>query len=312
MIQGRSCAAALSLILGLWHAGLSHAQTGAAPEVWASFPSPTFIENLDVAPDGTALVTNYTGKGLELVSAGQPVRRFATLEAHPVSVLRLNGGLLVAVHGKSFVDRPAFIGSGRLLRLDSSGKPVSDVAVPEAGMLNGMVPAPDGAVLIADSIKGQIMRFDPAAGTVATIFSDPRLVAQTAPYFLPGANGLKIRDGQLYISSSAQKTLFRIAISADGKISGEMSVFARFPGADDFVLLPEGGIVMTTHGDRIIRQAADGTQSVVTTDPRVLGNTSVGLVGTGPGRKLLVLGTGGFSEGGKGDAVVLAVPLPSP
>ncbi|MDX2235885.1 MAG: hypothetical protein NW200_15400, partial [Hyphomonadaceae bacterium] len=126
-------------------------------------------------------------------------------------------------------------------------------------------------------------------------------------------NGLKRTDGALILSSSATRTLYQIALSPNGLPQGPMTpVVANLPGADDFAILPEGGYVVATHGDRVVRVGADGAVSTVTEDPRVRGSTAVALVGDGAARRLAILGTGGFSEGLGQPAVVLAVALPTP
>jgi hypothetical protein len=301
----------ISLLGSVWIAtcAISAAQASDSARTLARYPSPTFLENLYVAADDMIYVTNYTGRGIERIAPGKPAERFVNLTAHPVSLLASGDGFVVAVHGASFVDGPAFIGSGRLLRLDRQGTVIKDIPARDAGMLNGMVQAPDGAILIADSIKGQILRFDPGTDAVSVWFSDPVLIAQTTPHFLPGANGLKFKERSLYVSSSATRSLYRLAIQNDRPV-GSLEKVVELQGADDFIILPEGGYVVATHGDRVVKVDATGNITPLTTDVRVRGNTAVGVIGSGSTRKAVVLGTGGFSEGGKDDATVLAIPLP--
>lgn len=283
----------------------------AAPTALATYPSPTFLENLVTTADGALYFTNYTGKAVEVLRPDAPVAVFAQLDAYPVSILPLGEGYLVVAHGASFADGPAFIGTSKLLVLDASGKVTSTIPAPQAGFLNGMLAAADGSILIADSVKSQILRFDPASGALTTWFADPLLAPQTEPDFRPGANGLKATDGGLIVSSSAQKALYKIAIGPDSAPSGGLTpIVTDLPGADDFAPLPEGGFVVATHSDRVVRVGADGAISTITDDPRIRGNTAVALQGSGPDRRVVILGTGGFSEGLKGDAVVLAAPLP--
>jgi hypothetical protein len=278
-------------------------------ETLASYPAPTFLENLDVAIDGAIYVTNYTGRGVERIRPGQKAERFADLDTHPVSILATPSGFLVAAHGKSFTNGPAFIGSGRLLTLDRTGKVIDDLPAPEAGMMNGMVRLPSGAVLIADSVKGQILHYDPAVRRIETWFSDPRLLPQTAPQFLPGANGLKLRDGALLVSSSAQRRIFKLTLTPDGAPEAFEPLLDLPGGADDFAVLPDGGLLVATHGETVLRVSKSGETSVLTKDRRVRGNTAVAVSGAGKDRRAIILGTGGFSEGGKDDAVVIAIPL---
>jgi len=309
-----SAAVAAGIVSALLVAGCQPkaARQEPAGEVLASYPGPTFLENLYVAPDGAVFFTNYTARTVEMVRPGQPVRTFAQLDSHPVSLLPRGDGFLLAVHGVPFTDATALAGSGRILMLDKDGFVTEAVDAPDAGFLNGMALLPDGSALIADSVKAQILRFDPETGTLAPWFSDPRLAPAVEPRFLPGVNGLKIVGGVLWLTSSARKALFRLPLSPDGQPAGALEVMAEnLPGADDFAPLPEGGFLLATHADRVVRISATGEVETFSADPRMLGSTAVALQGAGAERRAIVLGTGGFSEGGGADAVVLAVPAPA-
>lgn len=284
-----------------------------AGEVLARYPGPTFLENLHVDPDGAVFFTNYTGRTIETMQPGQPARTFAAMDSHPVSLLPLGAGFLVAVHGAPFTDPAALAGSGRLLFVDKEGVVTDAVDAPEAGFLNGMAALPDGSVLIADSVKAQILRFDPETRTLQTWFADPQLAPEVSPQFLPGVNGLKIVGGVLWLTSSARKALYRMALSPDGQPAGPLTLAAEdLPGADDFAPLPEGGFLIATHGAEVVRLSADGEVSSFLQDVRTRGSTAVALIGVGAARKAVILGTGGFAEGAGEDAVVLAVPAPTP
>ncbi len=279
----------------------------------ASYPAPTFLENLTVAAEGAILFTNYTGKSIErLPAGGGAAATFARLDVHPVSILPQGEGFLVAAHATPFTAGPSFLGTGVMVALDATGAEIARTPAPQAGFLNGMVEAPDGGVLIADSARAQILRFDPQTRAFSIWFADPVLAPNAEP-FLPGANGLKIDDGVLIVSSSATRKLYQIALSPNGLPQGPITpVDANLPGADDFAVLPEGGFVVATHGDRVVAVGADGIAKPITDDPRVRGSTAVALTGYGAERRLIVLGTGGFSEGLGQPAKVLAIPFPAP
>jgi hypothetical protein len=98
-----------------------------------------------------------------------------------------------------------------------------------------------------------------------------------------------------------------------GEPAGPLEPVAEgLPGADDFAPLGEGGFIVTTHADRVVTIDATGAVATLTTDPRVRGSTAVAVMGDGADRRVIILGTGGFSEDAGEDAVVLAVPLPVP
>ena len=235
------------------------AKEAPAGEVLASYPGPTFLENLYVAPDGALFFTNYTARTVELVRPGQPAQTFAQLDSHPVSLLPRGEGFLLAVHTAPFTDPAALAGSGRILMLDKEGFVTEAVDAPDSGFLNGMATLPDGSVLIADSVKAQILRFDPETGALAAWFSDPQLAPAVEPRFLPGVNGLKLVGGVLWLTSSARKALFRLPLTPDGQPAGPLEVMAEnLPGADDFTPLPEGGFLLATHADRVVKITAAG------------------------------------------------------
>lgn len=282
----------------------------AGAQVLAEFPGPTFLENLYVAPDGAVYFTNYTGKAIERRLPNGSVAPFTILDSYPVSLAPMGLGFLAAVHATPFT-QGNFAGSGRLLRIDHMGMVMEAFDAPEAGFLNGMAALPNGDVLVADSLKAQILRFDPKARTLTAWFSDPQLAPQTQPSFLPGANGLKLVGSDLIISSSARKALFRLPLTPDFQPAGPLQMLVdALPGADDFAPLPEGGYLLATHGDSILRIAPNGATSVLTNDPRIKGATAVALMGDGAARRAVILGTGGFSAGDSADAVVLSVPAP--
>ena len=306
---------ALALVIALCACAPStpapEASAPVEPQALATYAAPTFLENLTVAADGSILFTNYTNRSIERAPAdGGAAASFAALDVHPISILPLADGYLVAGQATPFTQGAAAIGSGVLLFLDAQGAVSQRLPIPEVLFPNGMLSLSSDAVLIADSVGGQIVRLDLATRAISPWFADPVLAPQTTPNFLPGANGLKLQDGALIISSSATRTLYRLALGADGQPQGGLTpVVVNLPGADVFVVLPEGGFLVSTHGDRVVRVGADGAVSDLTTDARVRGNTALALIGEGERRRAVILGTGGFSEGLGQDAVVLSVPL---
>lgn len=282
-----------------------------APAVLASFDAPAFLENLIAEPDGSAVFTNYTGKSLHRIAADGTLSLVAGLDVHPVSLVRLGDTYLLAAHAIPFTVGPEFIGSGQLLTLSAAGEVLSKLAVPQAGFLNGMVVAADGKVLIADSVNAQILVYDPVSSALETWFADALLAPQTDPFFLPGANGLKFEGGDLLVSSSATRSIYRLGVSANGAAEGPLEpVVADLPGTDDFLVLPEGGYVATTHANLVVSISPEGEVKTVTDDARLKGNTAVALRGSGETRTLLVLGTGGLSEDLAELGVVMELPFP--
>lgn len=297
-----------SILLG----GTPSAQAQCArAETLAEFPSGTFLENLAVLPDGRVLFTSYFGREILAHAPGGATTRFATLPAHPVAVLPLGSGeLLVSAHGTPFTAGPGFATTQRLLRLDSSGALLAETPLPEARFLNGMATLPDGSVLAADSIAATLWRVDPVAGTARAWLSDPRLAASQDGGFRPGANGVKLHDGRVFVSSSAAGALFAVGLTTSLDPAGPLAEVARPGGIDDFAIAPDGTVVLATHATSIQRIAPDGTVAVVLPEAAE-GATAVAFVpGATPPREAYALTTGGLLEGGKAPARLLRLALP--
>ncbi len=277
-------------------------------EVLTRHPPGTFLENLTVAEDGSVYYTNYTGKTIERWRAGEGQSTFVALPDHPVSLVALQDGFAIVAHRGSFFDGPSVLGTGRIYRLDKSGAILAEHPAPEAGFLNGSVLMDADTLLIADSASGAIWRHDLDAGTLVPFFASSQLSPQGEP-FVPGANGLKLAAGALMISSSAQRAIFRLPLEGGAPAGPLTRAVDGLPGADDFALLPGGGMIVATHGEALIEVSATGEQTVLSRHPAVLGATALAVIGKGADRRVLVLGTGGATIGGKGDASLVSLPL---
>jgi sugar lactone lactonase YvrE len=236
-------------------------------------------------------------------------RTFATLSAHPVSILAIGDGFLVSAHGKPFVSGPGFVETQQFLLLDGEGREIASFPAPDARFLNGMVRHAGGTVLIADSIAATIWQVDPKARSMRPWLRDEALAQDPAVKdFKPGANGLKRQGDLLLISNSSRGAITKVAIGGDGNPAGAVTELAKVGAIDDFVVGPQGEIIFATHGAKLQRRAADGTTTTLL-ESGCDGCTAVAFVKDGSGADaLLILTTGGFSEGRKDPARVLRLP----
>lgn len=298
----------LALMSGLVGASPAQSQQSPSVEVLAEYPAGNFLENLDVLPDGRVVFTSYFAKRIEVLEGGK-ARTFATLSAHPVSILAIEGGFIVAAHGQPFVSGPAFVETQIFLLLDRDGRETGSFRAPEARFLNGMVRHGGDDVLAADSIAGTIWRVNTKSRTITPWLKDDALGRDAAvKEFRPGANGLKRQGNKLFVSNSSYGTLSTIDIDAAGAPSGPVKLLTRVGRIDDFLIGPSGEIVFTTHADALMRWSQDGTFTTLM-QSGCDGCTAVALVkGSDGGDALVVLTTGGFSEGRKEPARVLRLP----
>lgn len=298
--------------LALLGAGLSAgAQAQPVPEPLARFAAGTFLENLIVRPDGAVLFTSYFARRIERWSP-QGAGVHAETPLFPVSLgLLPDGSLAVAGHGAPFVQGPAALrGTNALLVLGPDGALRRHLALPDAVFLNGLLVLPSGRLLVADSALGRIWEVAPETGGARPWIVHDSLAPSAGRPGIPGANGIKpLPDGRaLLVSNSASGMLLRLGLDAAGAPAGAPEPVARFPGIDDFCVLPDGTVWAATHATALARLRPGAAAPETFPVPGLEGNTAVAPV---PGAAALyVLGTGGLAGGGRGEAMLARVPLP--
>ncbi len=310
MARRKSTAALVAALM--WPAAspvAAHDATCARAETLASYPAPAFLENLTVEPAGRVLFTSYLDQQIMAYRAGESAATFARLDVHPISILPLDSGWLVAAHRQPFTAGPAFVTSNIFLVLDANGAVVRTMAAPDARFLNGMMQMPGGNVLVADSLLGRIWQLDPQTGALTVWLDDPVLAADAAGKDVrPGANGLKLHAGEVFVSNSFSGSIHAVAIGADERPAGPTRLVVSPGKVDDFVVAADGSIYLATHSDTVLRAAPDGTLTTVLPSG---GDGSTAVAFTSPDQNALyVLTTGGLLEGAGRPARLLKVDLP--
>jgi sugar lactone lactonase YvrE len=284
----------------------------AAPHPLVRFPNGTFLENLVLRPDGAVLFTSYFARTVEAWSPAAGAFPFATLPVHPVSLAALpDGGFALAFHGVLYTEGPAALrGTGGVLLLDAAGQVRRRLPLPEGLFLNGCLLTAPETLLVADSTAGCVWSLDLGSGAVGTWLADPALAPDPAQPGRPGVNGIKpaAGGGAMLLSNSVTRQLSRVPLDAAGQPAGPPVPVATFPGIDDFCVLPDGTVWAATHGPAIARLAPGATVAEAFPAPGLEGNTA--LLPAPDGSGLYVLGTGGISAGGTGEAMLALVPWP--
>lgn len=133
--------------------------------------------------------------------------------------------------------------------------------------LNGITFAEDGTLFAADSVNGEILSCPPGQDTLRPWLVDERLAPTTGedPITSTGVNGVKVWDGDLWATNSAQGTVLRIGIEAGGP--GEVTqVYDGIP-ADDFAFDSSGALYLAVHpSDTVLRITPDGVRTVLATE----------------------------------------------
>lgn len=252
-------------------------------------------EHVAFGPDGTRYVALGFGGQLEITPPGGPSR-----------ILRFPGAGAGTFIGATVIDRagtvylsvgsadPAVTGVWTLGADDTLTR---YVALPSAGSeLNGMAMDSQGNLYVADSNLGRIYRVvtrGPAAGTwqiwVQSQLLDPVPGQQLDGIAFPGANGVAVFRGNVYVSNSAQKNILSIPIGGDGS-PGPIRI--AYPGviSDDFAFDVRGNLYTTTDPfETVNRIAPDGTVTVLADAKDGLTGPSSVAFGTGEDRTTLFI-----------------------
>ncbi|MDT7727647.1 MAG: hypothetical protein QOI21_4223 [Actinomycetota bacterium] len=240
-------------------------------------------ENIALEPDGSAIVTFNKARQIARVSPNGTVTVLATLPA-PTTGTATASGIVRTGSGMLYVNYNAGASSGIYGIPAGGGTPVLVVAMPDAAVLNG---------LALDASSNTLYATDSKAGTVWKVSLKTRtatLWAQGAD-FLPdanatsalGANGIKVHDGAVWVSVTANGTLLRVPINRGGTAGAVTTQATGLSGIDDFTFTGRGDQILAAQNG--INEAsivnADGTHETVLTATDGLQNpTSVAVRGS--------------------------------
>lgn len=237
-------------------------------EALALWPAGHFAENLVVDDTGAVFVSLHSH--LRIDRFDPPTGTLAQFAHAPAPVAGLTfdaGGTLWATGGR--LGEPP----GYVWRITPGGRE-EWLQIPEALWMNGCAMHPDGRTLLAcESVTGRILAIDLVEPGWRDWISDELLRPQGDQ--IPGANGIKLRDGRAWISVTDRNLLVTAAISADGG-AGDLQVAVERVRADDFAFAASGGLYVATHpANTVLRLAPDATRTTIAgPDQGAVGSTA--------------------------------------
>jgi hypothetical protein len=267
--------------------------------VVAEWPEGTFLENL--APSGTHpgswLVTVPSHNRIDRVDPGG---KWDTVVELPTTVT----GITTTDLGTFFLTGVMGEPGWWLARLDDpdAGQPSGDTVcdVPELVLGNGLTW--DGHRLLAvDSGLGHLVAIDPVQRTSSVWLAHELLTKLDPATALPGANGIVVHGGWVYVTNSERALLVRCPVASDSP-ADELEVVAERLAGDDLDIDRHGRAYVATHVlHSVLRLDPDGRrEDIAGLDEGVAGSTSVALDPQDP-TALYVTSTGGMlnpPEGG--------------
>jgi hypothetical protein len=280
---GRGSRGAASAVLVVLLAGVLALAAVPASAVAPPLSSPSIVahfdlaagqqpENIAVLPDGSSVVTFSFARQVARIDRSGAVHVLATLPAPPPGTTPppLTGapvvtGVARGYDGTLYVNYAA--GSADLTGIWAvrpGRAPERIAALPAGGFPNGLAfDARHGYLYATDSVPGTVWRVSVHGGAPAVWASAQPLSLVT----LVGANGIKVRDGAVWVTNTDRGTLLRIPVTSKGDAGPISTVASGLTGVDDFAFTGKDGTVLATLNvpNEVALVRADGTHTIVLT-----------------------------------------------
>ena len=246
-------------------------------ELAASWPAGHFIENLVVRHDGVVFVSLHSHRRIDRYDPGTgAVVEFAGLPA-PVAGLAFDQDGTLWATGGTLGETPGYV-----WRVSSCGAVDEWLQVPDALFMNGCAIATGRRSLLAcESVTGRIVAVDLTEPVWESWISD--VLLRPTGGAIPGANGIKLRDGYAWITVTDRNLLLKARILEDGR-AGPLEPAADQLRADDFAFGKSGAAYLATHpANTVLRLAGDGTRTTIAGPAQGAVGSTACAFGRGPG-----------------------------
>ena len=261
--------------------GLAQSALDPRVESFATLPSAAATENIAQAPDGSIYVTGMDDKVLWKVTTSGQVEKFADVPGvnQVLGVAPSDNGVVVTAFLRPF-RRPApapaqppaagaappapalqidFSDVGtEVLVFDKNGKVTATIPGQKGQAFNGITAVGKGKFLIADSNAGTIWQVDASKKQIEPWIKDDVLApAGNVPI---GANGVKARNGWVYVSVTGKGAIYRVQMDSNGRPQGTLKLFSEGFRPDDFDVAKDGSIYSSS-GTTMFKVSPDGQVS---------------------------------------------------
>lgn len=257
-----------------------------AAETVAEWERGTFLEGLAACPEGSWLVSVPSHDRVDLVAPDGGYEVFARLPHHGIGIVADGCGAYVVVgslHKRNW----------QLMRI-GPGTAEAVCPLPELTFGNGMA-GNAGQLFAVDSARGLIVRIDPVRATSAVWLRHPLLDGFTAEQPMPGANGIAVHDGWVYVSNTGRALVARCPVDSTDP-AADLETVATHLISDDFDVAADGRAYLATHFlDTVVALDPNGDRTTIAgREQHIVGSTSVAIDPRRP-TDLLVTTTGGMN-----------------
>ena len=237
--------------------------------VVAKWPAGHFVENVAVADDGTVFVSLHSHNRIDRYrpDTGE-LDVFSRLPA-PAAGLAFDAAGVLWVTGGEVGRSPGYI-----WRVSRDGTVEEWAQIPDALFLNGCAVVPgQGKLLVCESLTGRLLAVNQREREWSNWLESDYLRPENEG--MPGANGIKLNGGWVWISVTDRNTIVRVRVRPDGRAS-ELELAVEEVRADDFAFSDAETMYITTHvAQSVMRLEADGTRTTVAgPDEGAVGSTA--------------------------------------
>jgi sugar lactone lactonase YvrE len=259
----------------------SFSVTGARIVAHFDFTAGQQPENITLEPNGDADVTFAYAHQVARVTPQGKITILATLPA-ATSGTTAASGIVRTSDGILYVNYLDIGGTeSGIWRINRNGSAEQVAALPDAGFLNGLALDPGtGTLFTVDSYRGTVWKVWPRTGK-AEVWASGQDLQPTAPGSF-GVNGLKVHDGSVWVSNSAQGTLLRIPVLPDGTAGTTVVAATGLASIDDFSFTGPGDTLLAAQPglNQVDLITPGGTsQAVLTAADGLSGPSSVAMCG---------------------------------
>lgn len=225
-------------------------------------------ENIVVGKDGSIYLTMLFAHSVVKIApdgtrttVALPGQRALGIAENPKT-----GTLSVSIHAED----PKEIGIWTVPKtaFGAGGKPVRSVAMPVDSFANGIV-YDENAVLYSADIRGAVWRIKPGQTEVTTPWFKHKLLEPNGREYagapMPGANGIKLWRGALYVANTSQNYIVRIPVRY-GQAGIPKVAYKNLETIDDFTMDGKGNVyaaLNTVH--RVVRMSPSGKATTLMT-----------------------------------------------
>ncbi|MFF5976492.1 hypothetical protein ACFY7C_33810 [Streptomyces sp. NPDC012769] len=243
-------------------------------------------ENIALEPDGSANITWSFARQVVRVDKNGEVTPLAELPEvenpqTPSVGAAVVLGIARALDGNLYVTYATGREETGIWRIPPGGGTPQQIGFfPVGAMPNGLAFDEEcGTLYTADSALGTVWSLPVTGGTPTAWATGPALEATEALPF--GANGLKVHDGAVWVSNTAQGTLLRIPVKPDESAGPIETRATGLDFIDDFAFTGHDDTVLAAliESNRLELVRPDGTHKTVLTAADGLDNPTAVAVG---------------------------------